>query len=193
MKFLSISLAVVMLLTTESVEATQLRTIKQSSIEESKLDEATKSSVKKAAAAALKVAVAAKKAESQESIKNDMKAVHKAEKKEDADAIMESVDKAAQEEEKKAVQAKSSSSVRPEYLEAAETGVFDTRGPVGQIWAKLQKDDPDKVNYSQNAGKQLRRTTESAGLWRSSNISGWRTGSAKASARSTVHRVNISS
>ena len=64
MKFLSISLAVVMLLTTESVEATQLRTIKQSSIEESKLDEATKSSVKKAAAAALKVAVAAKKAES---------------------------------------------------------------------------------------------------------------------------------
>lgn len=88
MKFWTISLAVAMLLTNQ-VEATQLTTLKQSGIEEQKLDEATKASVKKAAAAALKVAVAAKKAESQESIKNDMKAVHKAEKKEDADAISE--------------------------------------------------------------------------------------------------------
>ena len=104
MKFFAISVAVAMLLTSESVEATQLRSIKKSEIEEQKLDEATKASVKKAAAAALKVAVAAKKAESQESIKSDMKAVHKAEKKEDADLISEMVDKAAQDEEKKAVE-----------------------------------------------------------------------------------------
>ena len=46
-----------------------------------KLDETTKKSVKKAAAAALKVAVAAKKAEAAESIKNDMKEVSKTETK----------------------------------------------------------------------------------------------------------------
>ena len=45
-----------------------------------KLDETTKASVKRAAAAALKVAVAAKKAEAAESIKSDMEEVHKAEK-----------------------------------------------------------------------------------------------------------------
>jgi hypothetical protein len=50
--------------------------------EQDKLDEETKASVKKAAAAALKVAVAAKKAEAQESIKQDMKAVHAAERAE---------------------------------------------------------------------------------------------------------------
>ena len=66
MKFFVISMAVAMLLTNESVEASHLRSniSKKSSIEEQKLDEATKASVKKAAAAALKVAVAAKKAES---------------------------------------------------------------------------------------------------------------------------------
>ena len=54
-------------------------------INENKLDETTKASVKRAAAAALKVAVAAKKAEASESIKNDMKEVHKAEKAETSD------------------------------------------------------------------------------------------------------------
>ena len=49
-------------------------------VEEEKLDDATKKSVKRAAAAALKVAVAAKKAEAAESIKTDMREVHKAEK-----------------------------------------------------------------------------------------------------------------
>ena len=49
------------------------------------LDETTKASVERAASAALKVAVAAKKAEADESIKNDMKEVHKAEKKEASD------------------------------------------------------------------------------------------------------------
>ena len=69
-----------------------------------KLDESTKKSVKKAAAAALKVAVAAKKAEAAESIKNDMKEVEKAESREHSDAINESLDKVAAEEEKKAVE-----------------------------------------------------------------------------------------
>ena len=69
-----------------------------------KLDETTKKSVKKAAAAALKVAVAAKKAEAAESIKNDMKEVEKAETREHSDSINESLDKVAAEEEKKAVE-----------------------------------------------------------------------------------------
>ena len=69
-----------------------------------KLDESTKKSVKKAAAAALKVAVAAKKAEAAESIKNDMKEVEKAELREHSDAINESLDKVAAEEERKAVE-----------------------------------------------------------------------------------------
>ena len=47
-----------------------------------KLDETTKSSVKRAAAAALKVAVAAKKAEASETLKEDMRQVEKAEQKE---------------------------------------------------------------------------------------------------------------
>lgn len=73
-------------------------------INENKLDETTKASVKRAAAAALKVAVAAKKAEASESIKNDMKEVHKAEKAETSDSITEAVDKYAREEERKAVE-----------------------------------------------------------------------------------------
>ena len=44
-------------------------------IREEKLDDATKKSVKRAAAAALKVAVAAKKAEAAENIRSDMKEV----------------------------------------------------------------------------------------------------------------------
>lgn len=68
------------------------------------MDDSTKASVKRAAAAALKVAVAAKKAESAESIKSDMKEVHKAEKMETSDAISESVEKMARDEEKKAVE-----------------------------------------------------------------------------------------
>ena len=70
----------------------------------SKLDEETKASVKKAAAAALKVAVAAKKAEAQESIKTDMKAVHAAERSEQSDEITAAVDKTSQDEEKAAVE-----------------------------------------------------------------------------------------
>merc|ERR1719440_1155488 len=69
-----------------------------------KLDETTKASVKRAAAAALKVAVAAKKAEAAESIKSDMKEVHKAEKAETSDAITDSVDRYARDEERKAVE-----------------------------------------------------------------------------------------
>ena len=72
--------------------------------EQEKLDEATKASVKKAAAAALKVAVAAKKAEAQESIKQDMKAVKAAETAEQSDEITSAVDKTSQEEEKAAVE-----------------------------------------------------------------------------------------
>ena len=80
---LSASLCVAMLLgQTDQVEATSLKNIHQLSLEEAKLDESTKKQVKKAAAAALKVAVAAKKAESSEAIKKDMEEVNKAESKE---------------------------------------------------------------------------------------------------------------
>ena len=71
----------------ECVEAIRIRS------EESKLDEATKQSVKMAAAAALKVAVAAKKAESAASIKSDMQEVKKAEVSEASDAITEAVER----------------------------------------------------------------------------------------------------
>ena len=99
MKFYSL-LSVAMLLATTN--AVQIQSLAQ--IDENKLDEETKLSVKKAAAAALKVAVAAKKAEAQESIKQDMKAVKKAEKTEASDEITTAVDKSAQEEEKLAVE-----------------------------------------------------------------------------------------
>ena len=76
MKFFALGLAVIMLVS--STEAVTIR----SSIDEEKLDDATKKSVKRAAAAALKVAVAAKKAEAAENIRSDMKEVNKAETRE---------------------------------------------------------------------------------------------------------------
>lgn len=76
----------------------------QNAVKVDRLDETTKASVKRAAAAALKVAVAAKKAEAAESIKTDMREVHKAEKQETSDAINESIDRMAREEEKRAVE-----------------------------------------------------------------------------------------
>ncbi len=72
MKFFALGLAVIMLVS--STEAVAIR--------EDKLDDATKKSVKRAAAAALKVAVAAKKAEAAENIRSDMKEVNKAETRE---------------------------------------------------------------------------------------------------------------
>ena len=72
MKFLTLGLAVILL-----VSGTDAITIR-----EEKLDDATKKSVKRAAAAALKVAVAAKKAEAAENIRSDMKEVNKAETRE---------------------------------------------------------------------------------------------------------------
>ena len=72
MKFLTLGLAVILLVSgTDAI-----------SIREEKLDDATKKSVKRAAAAALKVAVAAKKAEAAENIRSDMKEVNKAETRE---------------------------------------------------------------------------------------------------------------
>ena len=50
------------------------------------------------------MAVAAKKAEAAESIKNDMKEVTKAETREQADAIQEALDKTTKDEEKRAVE-----------------------------------------------------------------------------------------
>lgn len=93
-------------MTNNEAHAIQMRSMNQlqSKAKVERLDETTKASVKRAAAAALKVAVAAKKAEAAESIKSDMKEVHKAEKQEFSDAIKESVDKTAREEEKKAVE-----------------------------------------------------------------------------------------
>ena len=76
MKFFALGLAVIMLVS--NTEAVTIR----SSIDEEKLDDATKKSVKRAAAAALKVAVAAKKAEAAENIRSDMKEVNKAETRE---------------------------------------------------------------------------------------------------------------
>merc|ERR1712032_439322 len=82
MKSLTLILGLAALAMTSSdlgqVQAIQLEAMDK--VSENKLDETTKASVKRAAAAALKVAVAAKKAEAAESIKSDMKEVHKAEK-----------------------------------------------------------------------------------------------------------------
>ena len=71
---------------------------------QNKLDDATKESVKKAAAAALKVAVAAKKAEAAETIKKDQAEVVKAERRENSDSIIEALEKTQKQEEKKAVE-----------------------------------------------------------------------------------------
>ena len=95
MKFWTILSVAILLNNVEAVSISQ---------NQNKLDEETKRSVKKAAAAALKVAVAAKKAEAQESIKQDMKAVHSAERAEQSDEITSAVDKTSQEEEKLAVE-----------------------------------------------------------------------------------------
>ena len=94
MKFIALGLAVIML-----VSDTSAITVRQD-----KLDDATKKSVKRAAAAALKVAVAAKKAEAAENIRSDMKEVNKAETREQSDAISEAVEKTSKEEEKRAVE-----------------------------------------------------------------------------------------
>ena len=99
MKFYSLLAVAMLLANTNAITVQQL-----AQVDENKLDEETKLSVKKAAAAALKVAVAAKKAEAQESIKPDMQAVKKAEKTETSDEITTAVDKSAQEEEKLAVE-----------------------------------------------------------------------------------------
>ena len=69
-----------------------------------KLDDTTRKSVQRAAAAALNVAVAAKKAEAAESIKRDMGEVKKAETEEASDAIQEAIEKASRAEEKRAVE-----------------------------------------------------------------------------------------
>ena len=74
MKFFALGLAVIMIVS--STEAIAIRN------DEERLDDATKKSVKRAAAAALKVAVAAKKAEAAENIRSDMKEVNKAETRE---------------------------------------------------------------------------------------------------------------
>ena len=76
MKFFALGLAVIMLVS--NAEAVTIR----STNDEERLDDATKKSVKRAAAAALKVAVAAKKAEAAENIRSDMKEVNKAETRE---------------------------------------------------------------------------------------------------------------
>ena len=76
MKFFALGLAVIML-----VSNAEAVTIRQAD-EEQRLDDATKKSVKRAAAAALKVAVAAKKAEAAENIRADMQEVNKAETRE---------------------------------------------------------------------------------------------------------------
>merc|ERR1711934_728651 len=106
MKSLTLILGLAALAMTSSdlgqVQAIQLEAMDK--VSENKLDESTKASVKRAAAAVLKVAVAAKKAEAAESIKNDMKEVKKAESQEASDAIQEAIDKSSKDEEKKAVE-----------------------------------------------------------------------------------------
>ena len=97
MKFWTILSVAILLNNVSAVQITQEQDM-------ARLDEETKASVKKAAAAALKVAVAAKKAEAQESIKTDMKAVHAAERSEQSDEITSAVDKTSQDEERLAVE-----------------------------------------------------------------------------------------
>ena len=91
MKLYGITLGLLALLAgqAEHVNAVSLASL----TDENKLDDNTKQQVKRAAAAALKVAVAAKKAEAAEDIKSDMKEVQKAETREQSDAITEALDR----------------------------------------------------------------------------------------------------
>ena len=102
MKLYGITLGLLALLAgqAEHVNAVSLALL----TDENKLDDNTKQQVKRAAAAALKVAVAAKKAEAAEDIKGDMKEVQKAETREQSDAITEALDRSSKDEEKKAVE-----------------------------------------------------------------------------------------
>ena len=77
--------AAMMLLSNKPVEALSLNS--HGSLATLKLDDTTRRSVQRAAAAALNVAVAAKKAEAAESIKKDMAEVKKAESQETSDSI----------------------------------------------------------------------------------------------------------
>lgn len=101
---LILGLSAITMTTNDSFQASAVQLQAMHQLRVNKLDETTRASVKRAAAAALKVAVAAKKAEAAESIKSDMKEVSKAEKAETSDSITESVDKYAREEERKAVE-----------------------------------------------------------------------------------------
>ena len=88
------ALVAVAILTNNHASAVQLQ----------KLDESTKEQVKKAAAAALKVAVAAKEADHEVSMKKDKEEIQKAETKETSSNINEQIEKASAEEEKRAVE-----------------------------------------------------------------------------------------
>ena len=81
-----------------------LATSSAARLDGAKLDDSTKSSVKRAAAAALKVAVAAKKAEAQETLSEDMRQVQKAETKEQSDFIKDALERTQKDEEKRAVE-----------------------------------------------------------------------------------------
>ena len=94
--------AIAALLSESSVNGIRLGN--QADVNVMKLDETTRRSVQRAAAAALSVAVAAKKAEAAESIGNDMKAVKKAELDETNDNISDAIEKASRAEEKRAVE-----------------------------------------------------------------------------------------
>ena len=101
MKFNSIAMLAAVLLVADS-QALSMRGAEV--IASVKLDDSTRRSVQRAAAAALSVAVAAKKAEAAESIKRDMSEVKKAEIQETSDSIQEAIEQASRLEEKKAVE-----------------------------------------------------------------------------------------
>ena len=104
MKVYSTTLALVIagLMLSTSVEGVKLS--QAETVVHQKLDETTKKSVQRAAAAALSVAVAAKKAEAAESIRADMNQVHEAERQETSDDISAAIEKTSREEEKRAVE-----------------------------------------------------------------------------------------
>ena len=133
MKFTLALAAVLLTVTNSEVQAVTIN----------KLDEETKASVKRAAAAALKVAVAAKKAEAAESIRSDMKEVKKAEKEEASDAIQEAVDRQSKDEEKKAVERAVAhvERIRQQKLIVHQAALKD----IEQIKSASQKEH-DKIN-----------------------------------------------
>ena len=161
MKLLQFSVLVALAFSGEH-QVNALRLGNNADVSVTRLDESTRrfvrtSSVQRAAAAALQVAVAAKKAlskaEAAESIKNDMAAVKKAEMDEAEDNVKDAIEKASRAEEKRAVEKAVAyvEKIRQEKLRLHQKALKE----IENIKANAQKEH-DEIN------RKTKRLTEEA-------------------------------